>query len=93
MRQYFAVITQESDMDFSAKFPDFPGCGARAATFEEARAAAARALARRLAEMERGSEPIPEPSTLETIVGGEDRRCGAAILIEAPSEGAKARAA
>jgi predicted RNase H-like HicB family nuclease len=80
-REYFAVIVQDSDMTFHATFPDLPGCVVGAATFDGARAAAGRALARRLADMESAGDAIPEPSTLATIVGGEDEHCGAAILV------------
>jgi hypothetical protein len=31
--------------------------------------------------MKRAGDSIPEPSTLETIIGGEDEHCGAAILV------------
>ncbi|WP_158814181.1 type II toxin-antitoxin system HicB family antitoxin [Methylocapsa sp. S129] len=90
MRQYYAVILQNPDMDFSATFPDLPGCVATAATFEEARAAAQKALADHLAVLEQDGVSIPEPSTLEAVVGGEDRHCGAAILIrEARDSNAK----
>jgi predicted RNase H-like HicB family nuclease len=80
-REYFAVIFQDSDMAFRATFPDLPGCVATAATFDGARAAAGKALARRLATMRCAGDSIPKPSTLETIVGGEDEHCGAAILV------------
>jgi predicted RNase H-like HicB family nuclease len=81
MRQYFAVIVQDSDMNFAVSFPDLPGCFATGTTFEEARVLAGEALARHLAEMKRNGAPIPSPSTLHTVVEGEDSRCGAAILI------------
>jgi predicted RNase H-like HicB family nuclease len=81
MRQYFAVIVQDSNMDFAVSFPDFPGCFATGTTFEEARVLAGEALAGHLAEMKRDGAPIPEPSTLRTVVEGEDNHCGAAILI------------
>jgi predicted RNase H-like HicB family nuclease len=81
MREYFAVVVQDPDMDFRVTFPDLPGCVATVATFEEARAAAREALSDHLARMERVGERIPEPSPLAAIVGGEDEHCGAAILI------------
>ena len=80
-REYFAVIVQDPDMAFHATFPDLPGCFAAAATFDGARAAAGKALARRLADMEKSGDAIPKPSALATIVGGEDEHCGAAILV------------
>jgi predicted RNase H-like HicB family nuclease len=82
MRQYFAVIIQDPDMDFSVTFPDLPGCVATAATFEKARAIAGEALASHLVDMERNGEPVPEASTLQAIVDGEDSHCGAAILVQ-----------
>jgi predicted RNase H-like HicB family nuclease len=81
VREYFAVIVQEPDMAFHASFPDLPGCAATAATFHGARVGAGRALARCLDHMKRAGDSIPEPSTLETIIGGEDEHCGAAILV------------
>jgi predicted RNase H-like HicB family nuclease len=86
MHQYFAVICQDLDMDFSVTFPDLPGCVASAATLEEARTLAGEALAIRLADMQRDGDLIPEPSSLETIVDREDKRCGAAILVQEASE-------
>jgi predicted RNase H-like HicB family nuclease len=80
-RKYFAVIVQEHDMAFHATFPDLPGCVAMAPTFDAARGAAGRALACRLANMERAGDAVPEPSTLAAIVSGEDEHCGAAILV------------
>jgi predicted RNase H-like HicB family nuclease len=83
MRAYFAVVIQDPDMGFSASFPDFPGCVATGSTFEEARVVAGRALAERIAEVERGGEPAPKPSSLDAIVNGEDEHCGAAIIVRA----------
>jgi predicted RNase H-like HicB family nuclease len=88
MREYFAVIIQESDMDFSVRFPDLPGCVATAATFEKARAVAGKALASHLSNLDEAGDPIPQPSTLEAVVGGEDEQCGAAILIQEAKSGA-----
>jgi predicted RNase H-like HicB family nuclease len=82
MRQYFAVIIQNPDMNFDVTFPDLPGCTAMAATLDEARAIAGEMLAHHLANLERDGDPIPEPSTLEAVVGGEDDHCGAAILVQ-----------
>jgi predicted RNase H-like HicB family nuclease len=87
MRQYFAVIIQDPDMNFDVTFPDLPGCVAVAATFEQARAIAGETLAHHLANLERDGDPIPEPSTLEAIVGGEDEYCGAAILVQEAKDG------
>lgn len=86
MRQYFAVIIQDPDMNFDVTFPDLPGCVAMATTFEEARLVAGETLAQHLARLEREGAPIPEPSTLEAIVGGEGNHCGAAILVQEASD-------
>jgi predicted RNase H-like HicB family nuclease len=82
MREYFALIIQEPDMKFGVTFPDLPGCAATAPTFEEARAIAGETLAHHLANLEHDGDPIPTPSTLKAIVGGEDSHCGAAILVQ-----------
>jgi hypothetical protein len=37
--------------------------------------------------MERHHRRIPAPSPLETIVGGEDSHCGAAILVQETRDG------
>jgi predicted RNase H-like HicB family nuclease len=87
MREYFAVIIQDENMNFDATFPDLPGCFASGATFEEARAAASEVLGAHLAVMERHHRRIPAPSPLETIVGGEDSHCGAAILVQETRDG------
>jgi predicted RNase H-like HicB family nuclease len=55
-------------MEFAVSFPDVPGCGTKAATLEEARTDAARALAAHLERLVETSQPIPLPSSLKEIV-------------------------
>lgn len=89
MRQYIALIHKDRDSDFGVSFPDFPGCVTAGATLDEARDMAAEALAFHLEGLEADGEPIPEPSSLETVMAEAENRDGVAILVPAPAQAAK----
>jgi predicted RNase H-like HicB family nuclease len=89
MRQYIALIHKEADSDFGVSFPDFPGCIAAGATLDEARDMAEQALAFHLDGLEQDGEALPEPSSLETVMGDPENRDGVAILVPAPNRPAR----
>jgi predicted RNase H-like HicB family nuclease len=90
MREYIALIHKDRDSDFGVSFPDLPGCVTAGETLDEARDLAAKALAFHLEGLEADGDPIPEPSSLETVMADQDNRDGVAILVPAPSRVAKA---
>jgi predicted RNase H-like HicB family nuclease len=67
MRQFFAIVFEESDGDFVVTFPDLPECVTFVESLEAAPAAAAEALDDRLLKLEWIGKAIPEPSTYEAI--------------------------
>ncbi len=90
MREYIALIHKDRDSEFGVSFPDFPGCVTAGATLDEARDMAAEALALHLEGLEADGEPIPEPSSLESVMADPENRDGVAILVPAPRQSAKA---
>jgi predicted RNase H-like HicB family nuclease len=89
MPHYIALIHKEADSDYGVSFPDFPGCIAAGATLDEAREMAEQALAFHLDGLEQDGEALPEPSSLETVMGDPENRDGVAILVPAPNRPAR----
>ncbi len=85
MRQYIALIHKDAGSDYGVSFPDLPGCVTAGVDLDDARAMAEEALGLHLEGMERGGDPIPEPSSLEAIMADNDNRSGVAILVKAPA--------
>ena len=77
---YLALIHKEPDSDFGVSFPDFPGCVTASPTLWEAKPLAAEALCGHIAAMRAAGLPIPEPSTLGTIMQHEDYADSLALL-------------
>lgn len=91
MRTYLAIIRKESGSDFGVNFPDFPGLATGGRTLEEARAAAAEALALHVAGMIEDGETVPAPSDLDAVMADPENRDGVAVLV--PLERPKGRVA
>ena len=83
MRQYIALIHKDPDSDYSVSFPDLPGVITAGATLDEARDMATEALAFHLRGMAEDQEAVPEPSSLEEVMGTDENRDGVAVLIAA----------
>jgi predicted RNase H-like HicB family nuclease len=81
MADYIALIHKEEDSDFGVSFPDLPGCVSAGSSLEEARRMGAEALAFHVEGLIEDGEPLPEPSTLDTIMRDPDNRDGVAILV------------
>jgi predicted RNase H-like HicB family nuclease len=90
MREYIALIHKDPNSEFGVSFPDFPGCVTAGATLDEARDMAAEALSLHLEGLEADGEPIPEPSSLDSVMADPENRDGVAILVPAPTQSAKA---
>src|SRR5437764_10083118 len=81
MRQYIGLIHKDPDSDYGVSFPDFPGCVTAGTTLDDARTMAQEALALHTKGMSADNEPIPEPSSLETIMQAAENRDAVAFLV------------
>jgi len=90
MTAYIALIRKEPDSDYGVEFPDFPGCVTAGRSLDEARRMAAEALELHVEGMLEDSAPIPEPSSLDAVMGWPENRDGVAFLVEIPTRPAKA---
>jgi len=86
MPHYIALIHKSAASDYGVSFPDLPGCVTAGTSLDEARAFAEEALALHLAGLARDNEAVPEPSSLEAIMGDPENRDGVAVLVPARSE-------
>src|SRR5208282_750392 len=84
MRQYIALIHKDAGSDYGVSFPDLPGSVTAGVDLDDAMRMAEEALALHLAGMAEDGEPIPEPSSLETIMAERENRDAVAVLVKAP---------
>jgi predicted RNase H-like HicB family nuclease len=89
MRQYIALIHKDADSDFGVSFPDLPGCVTAGFDLDDAQRMAEEALALHLEGLEEDGAPIPEPSSLETVMADQENRSGVVILVRAPQKAAR----
>lgn len=90
MTAYIGLIRKDQGSDFGVDFPDFPGCVTAGRSLDEARGMAAEALALHVQGMIEDREPIPEPSSLDGVMGDPENRDGVAFLVEVVTRPAKA---
>lgn len=90
MSHYIGLIHKDDQSDFGVSFPDFPGAITAAASLDEARAMAEEALAFHVEGLIQDGEPIPEPSTLESVMAAPENRDGVAILVSLTTAAKKA---
>src|ERR1700709_350894 len=74
MPGYVALLRKDTDSDFGVDFPDFPGCATAGKTLEEARRMAVEALELHVSGMREDAEPIPVPSSLDTVMDDHANR-------------------
>ncbi|MBW2291894.1 MAG: type II toxin-antitoxin system HicB family antitoxin [Deltaproteobacteria bacterium] len=82
MASYIGLLRKDPDSDFGVDFPDFPGCVTAGTTLEEAREFAVEALTLHLEGMAEGGEPIPDPTTLDVVMGDEHNRDAVAFMVD-----------
>ena len=63
----YAMIVEKGERNYSAYFPDLPGCVATAQTLEELKQVMREALELHLRGMREDGLPIPEPSLVEYV--------------------------
>jgi predicted RNase H-like HicB family nuclease len=81
MTSYIGIVHKDKDSDFSVAFPDFPGCVTAGRDLSELKRMAEEALAFHIEGMLEDGEIIPEPSSLEAIMGDPDNSDGVPILV------------
>lgn len=81
MTAYVAYLRKDPDSDYGIDFPDFPGCVSAGHTVEEALAMAAEALAGHVAVMAADGEPVPMPSSMESLLSDPLREDAAMVLV------------
>lgn len=90
MTHHIALLRKTPNSDYSVDFPDFPGCVTAGRSMEEARRLSAEALAFHIEGMAEDGEPIPPPSTLDTIMADPRNRDAVAFLVPIPDKPARA---
>lgn len=90
MRRYIALIRKDRDTSYGVDFPDFSGLASGGETLDAALRHAQEALAFHIESMVEDGEPIPQPSTLDRIVGDGANRDAVAVIVPAPIHKGKA---
>lgn len=88
---YPAVIETDDEGDFSAYFPDLPGCAAAGETVEECFADAGPALALHLRGMIADGETLPPPTPLDAVKTDPEVHVAAILLVSAEVSGKRTR--
>ena len=84
MAAYIALLRKDASSDYGVDFPDLPGCVTAGRSLEEARRAAAEALAVRLEGMTGDGEAAPVPSEFDAVMTGPRNAEAVAVLVDAP---------
>ena len=89
MNQYIGLIHKDPTSDYGVSFPDFPGVVTAGRDPDEAREMAEEALAFHIEGLVEDNEAVPEPSTLEHVMGDPENRTGVAILVAVKTDAPK----
>ena len=81
---YIAFLHKDRKSDYGVSFPDFPGCITAGKTFEEAHRNAVDALTLHMEGMREDGEPIPKPSTLDSLEKRPARPGAMLLLVDVP---------
>jgi predicted RNase H-like HicB family nuclease len=84
MDSYIGLIHKDQDSDYVVTFPDLPGVISAGKDLVEAKRMAEEALTFHLEGMEEDHDPIPEPSSLETIMNYKVNHDAIAMMLVAP---------
>lgn len=84
MRYYIGIIHKDEGSDFGISFPDFPGCISAGSDLSELAVMGQEALRGHITLMADEGLPIPEPSSMDVVMGHPDNRVGTPVLIPAP---------
>ena len=90
MNHYIGLIHKEADSDFGVSFPDFPGVVTAGTSLDDARGMAEEALCLHIEGLIEDGEAVPEPSSLEAVMGDPENQDGVAILVTVKTDARKA---
>ena len=79
MPTYLALLRKDETSDYGV---DLPGCATAGRTLEEARVAAAEALALHLEGLAEDGEAAPEPSSVDDVMNDPRNRDAVAFLVD-----------
>ena len=82
MPTFIALLRKDEASDYGVDFPDLPGCATAGRTLEEARVAAAEALALHLEGLAEDGEAAPEPSSVDDVMNDPRNRDAVAFLVD-----------
>ncbi len=88
---HYPAIIEHAEHGFSVFFPDLPGCASAGLTMQEAALGAEEALSGHLAIMAQYGDPIPEPSSIDTIEKDSEVDEAARILVRGDRPGRAVR--
>jgi predicted RNase H-like HicB family nuclease len=81
MATYIALLRKIPESDFGVSFPDFPGCITAGLTIDEAYRMAEEALTAHIEFMAEDGDPIPPPSSLESVMAEPENRDALPFLV------------
>lgn len=81
MVAYIALVQKDRSGRYAVRFPDFPGCDARARSLNHARETATTLLAARCDGMLAEGNRLPPPSTFETLMAAPHNQTCLAITV------------
>ena len=84
MPTYIALLRKDESSDYGVDFPDLPGCVTAGCTLEEARRAAAEALALHFDGMMADGDPVPPSSGLDAVMSNSHNGGAVAFPVDAP---------
>ncbi len=84
MAAYIALLRKDAASDYGVDFPDLPGCVTAGRTLEEARLAAAEALALHLEGLAQDGDAAPLPAELDAVMSDPHNSDAVAFLVDAP---------
>jgi predicted RNase H-like HicB family nuclease len=70
--RYVAFVHKDPDSTYGISFPDFPGCISAGDTMDEVIANGTQALGFHVRGMETDGDVIPQPQSLEDVIGNPD---------------------
>ena len=82
MTSYIALLRKQPRSDYGVDFPDFPDCITAGRSLEEARRMASEALAFHVDGMRQDDQPVPPPSSMDTIMASRHNRDAIAFLVD-----------
>lgn len=72
MKSYVALVRKEDETDYWVDMPDIPGCASSGETLDAAMANFEDALAFHLKGMKESGLFLPEPRTIQAVLGAEE---------------------